>query len=403
MIKKHLKFQTMLFIFIPLLAHAWIGDVQISTSTVVSEPSVSYSSFGNAVVVWVDGLYPNQTIMSSTYNVGVWSVPVAVSTTAPVSNPKVATDALGNAVAVWEELSGGVQKIMAAYLPVGFAWTVPTTLSTSTVNFFPALSMNAAGFIFAAWINNIADALEVSYANFNGPWSAPITVSLLPGSKYYPQIGVDGVGNGILLWEEGQNGDIYAANSVGTVWGAPILIDLNGRNSFPSLSVDSSGNALASWIGLHNQEVRVVQYISGAWIRTPTVISSAFADGSVIASYLTDGFAVWSNLLTGSVQASNLNGGYWSYPPYDLSLSAENSEINVSVGSAGTATMTWVDLTDGSINAAFFPDGGSPTVPQQISSSGYNYSPAVSVGGINSVVVWVSESSGVLNIHGNVN
>ena len=81
-----------------------------------------------------------------------------------------------------------------------------------------------------------------------------------PGDTLGADVAVDGSGNAIAVWTQGETfyegwgppppSDIWANRlSAGSGWGIPVLLDRGDRTNFPSpqVAIDAQGNAIAVW------------------------------------------------------------------------------------------------------------------------------------------------------------
>lgn len=390
-------------VYIPYQLFSWSGPVQVSGSGINFNQYAAISTGGNAELVWTNGSYPNLSIQSSTFDGVSWSVPTTVSSVGVNDGAKVAMDAAGNALAVWTELVLGNYVVRAASKPVGGSWTAPATISAFSSNYYPAVVMNDAGDAIASWINTASNTVDIACCVFSDAWTLPTTVSNLPGNKDNLTVAIDSAGNGFAIWLESTGGDIYAANSVGLVWNAPVALSTNGNNGNPALSIGAVGTVLAAWNNLEVAEVRSSWYAGGSWDYIPVVISPDNCDKPAVAALGAIGFCSWLDKGTGAIQAINYTAGAWAYPPSSVSSSASNSSPSMSVDNTATAVIAWANYNDGTIDTVLFPNGGSPSAVQAISSQGANYSPQAASAGAKTIVAWQSSVGSDWEIFANIN
>ena len=94
------------------------------------------------------------------------------------------------------------------------------------------------------------DEVEVLFAD--KVWGTAELIETDDGNAEYPQVGVDGSGNAVAVWEQedGTWWSIYSNRYVaGTGWGTAQLIetDNSGGAGGPEVGFDGSGNAVAVW------------------------------------------------------------------------------------------------------------------------------------------------------------
>ena len=83
-------------------------------------------------------------------------------------------------------------------------------------------------------------------------WGTAQLIETDSGWAYSPQVGVDGSGNAVAVWQQsdGTRNSIWSNRYLeGTGWGTAQLIetDNSGGASSPQVGVDGSGNAVAVW------------------------------------------------------------------------------------------------------------------------------------------------------------
>ena len=389
------------FISLSTTAHCWLGPVQVSGTGVNFHPSGVINTTGNAELAWVNGTYPSFSLLSSTYSGGVWSAPVAIET-GILDYVQLGIDATGNAVAVWQENISGNLSIQTASKPFGGSWTAPSTLSVSANNSGLVLAMNGAGQTIAVWIDITAEAIMASYLTFGGSWSAPVTLSAVGEMPIEPQVAIDSAGNGYAIWTNTVGYSINAAVSSGAVWGPEQLISLNGSNVFPDITTGGVSQALVVWLNQTIDEVRAVQY-NGSWKLIPQVISSDSEGNPSCVATGNNGFATWLDDNLGSVQVTNLNAGSWSYPLFTVSTSNNNESPTISMRTDGTSILVWADYMNGTVDAVFFPNGGTPGALQVISSAGTNTAVQSSTSGLTTLATWQTVSGTDVLIFANIN
>jgi len=187
----------------------------------------SYSSSGNASVVWVNfntGIYANN------FDGSVWQGQVTLDVNP--STPDAGIDDNGNTIAVWTSSDDVVYSRF-----FGGSWSVPQSISTGPNNVFPKIAVAFDGTAVATWTDG---SLNVVFNTFNGTtWGVtPITVA--PGAQ--PTVSMDDQGNALIGYVSGL--DIFAVLlPKNEVIGAAFLVAT--APSVQDLAVDELGVALS--------------------------------------------------------------------------------------------------------------------------------------------------------------
>ena len=135
--------------------------------------------------------------------------------------------------------------------------------------------------IVSGLIAVLAFALAPGSADAAG-WLPEVDVAGAGSTPTAPQVGLDGSGNAIAVWNAGASGactGICAATRVaGGAWNTPVQVTSSAAN--PQLSVDSGGNALAAWAAGGNI-LASYKPAGGAWQSAVTVATGTTALGDV--------------------------------------------------------------------------------------------------------------------------
>jgi len=126
-----------------------------------------------------------------------------------VGDHQVATGANGNAVAVWREFDGNRFNVRASYYEVGRGWGASNFIDSGDLGIAlePQVAMGADGNTIAVWAKSDgATSHHRIYANHytvGTGWGAPILIKTNANSRgYSPQIAVDANGNAVAVWSE---------------------------------------------------------------------------------------------------------------------------------------------------------------------------------------------------------
>jgi len=133
-------------------------------------PKPGIDAAGGVAVGYLDG----NTMMVALKSVGhTWGAPVAVSGTQTAGYPALAMDRAGDVVAAWEALdAGNYGSIWESTLPAGGAWSVPERLSRrADDSSWPTAAFSSDGSLaVVTWVDNTAQKARASLGSAAGPW-----------------------------------------------------------------------------------------------------------------------------------------------------------------------------------------------------------------------------------------
>jgi len=232
-------------------------------------PRVAFDHAGNAIAVWAQ--YENQRndIWARRYvaSTQTWSTPLRVSSATAAADayvPDLGVDGAGNAIVVWHQGNGQTNHFdewVATYDAMAATWSAPVLASDGVDSAYGGrVGINANGRAIVAWQQETGDGTTVSNAptelwartvSATGLWSAPRTISTIPGAQMgvYGQISVamDGAGNGAVVWVQGAiQAAIFSATD-GWQAAQGLLSTTTDSAYAPQVAFDASGNALAVW------------------------------------------------------------------------------------------------------------------------------------------------------------
>lgn len=244
----------------------WASPVALSSGpSEASAPRIKYDSKGNALVVWasdqgmgaryysrVDGW---QNIESLPYYIADFDLATAPDDSFCLVVSYVAGDSL-NVAALRYQPGGG--------------WSRPKTLQDdrSLYGFQVSASFGADGTGFAAWVQCDRDITDPNSRKY--VWASRYDVgtgwqpaerigNVSAGDASYPEIGVDGDGNALVVWTQldGNAGLLETTRSniwfnryrVGAGWDNDALLSLdNPGNAYkPALASEASGDSMIVW------------------------------------------------------------------------------------------------------------------------------------------------------------
>ena len=200
----------------------WSSPLPISTGAAPSLPDLAVNAAGAALAVWQEGALGNPSQITAAYRPagGAWQAAAPVSTGIGAStwNPKPGLDAAGNAAVAYLENSA----MMYAYRPAAGTWTAPEALAATGAG-YPALAMNAAGDVVAAWQSVDAQGntqVKARTKLAGAAWTAPLRLSGALETPGWPSAGFSDDGQAIVGWvnDAGQTANASVRNPVDASW-----------------------------------------------------------------------------------------------------------------------------------------------------------------------------------------
>jgi hypothetical protein len=196
----------------------WSPPKVVDSPTNLSAPaSLAVTPDGQAVAVWETYDRAPDPEMRTNYVVhasrrasfaGAWG-PAATLSTALKQNyghaVAVGMDPMGDAVVVGRQLTGDPIVVEAvAQSPTG-AWSSAVTVSTpGTTSGYPALAVDGAGNVTAAWTNVSTGAIESATGLIPAnTWTAPVQVSAVGVQTGYPAVAGNDAGAAVVTWPAG--------------------------------------------------------------------------------------------------------------------------------------------------------------------------------------------------------
>ncbi len=216
---------------------------------------------GNGFVVWeqLDGVAHNILANRFDWQYG-WESPVliALDSTGAALQPQVAVDGAGNAFVVWNQHDGIQWSAFSKRYVVGAGWDTtaePVELNDTQGVSLPEIAVDPAGNAIAVWIQ-CCDSGNTVWANrypAGGGWGSPERINRgEAGDASEARVGVDGLGNGLAIWLQGNytvNSVLSSRYAVDLGWRRPERVepDLGFVSLTPELAVDAGGDAVAVW------------------------------------------------------------------------------------------------------------------------------------------------------------
>jgi|GEM_PF-1136118 len=237
------------------VTNSWGSAVALDTgSTTVSIPTLMVDPQGNAIAAWVqsDGTADSTYVSRYDASTQTWSsaqLVETVSTAVSTTSGRLAVAINGSLAAVaWVQSS----SIYVARF-TGGSWQARELIeSNSNAASRPSIALDSSGNVSAVWQQSDGTAASTYVNRYSVSSSSWGTATLLESSGTAvgePQIAFDGVGNGMAVWQQGN--DVFARryDKATDTWAAAVTID-SRTNSVTSvrLVVDAQGNAIAAWV-----------------------------------------------------------------------------------------------------------------------------------------------------------
>jgi hypothetical protein len=151
----------------------------------------------------------------------------------------------------------------------------------------PAVAADAAGNVYALWLDNRRGDADVYFAkrsSATGTWSASVRVNddAAGSTQASPVIAVAPSGEAIAIWVDGRSKKkhIYSAwlPAGGSIWSANIRVtsDQNNTKAAPDIAIDGNGVAYAVW-GQQGQ-------VWGLWFSSLPIGAGAWASPTQLGS-----------------------------------------------------------------------------------------------------------------------
>lgn len=291
-----------------VLGSGWQTAEKIETddSGTAHSPKVDFDGSGNALVVWhqTDGVRYN--IMANRYVSGSGWGTVEIIDSEDLGDalfPTIAVSDTGDAIAVWEQYDGVRYNIWRNHYTSGSGWQTAEKLESDDVTYarYPQIGTDGDGNAIVVW-NQGTDIMASHYQSGSG-WSTPALIETESSTFYYPHIAMNSSGKAVVVWYD--SGTTYSiwANSYNpdSGWGTAQRIENDGvnLNYDPRVAIDEEGNAIAVWQldGSGEYSIMSNRYtVNGGWGTAETIeaISAECYEPTVaIDSSSGKGIAVW--------------------------------------------------------------------------------------------------------------
>jgi hypothetical protein len=409
-------------------------------------PDIAVDGSGNFVITWTDERNGNRDIYAQRYN----SSGTPVDSNFRVNDdagttyqgvPATAMDASGNFVITWMDYRNGSRSDIYAQRydfsgnPLGSNFKVNDDVGDD-YQMDPAIAMDGSGSFIITWQDDRTHAFDIYAQRYNSsgtPQGSNFKVNDDVGytSQTCPAIAMDALGNFVITWEDGRNGnsDIYAQkyNFSGTPLGSNFEVnDDRGPTDqgCPAIALDGSFNFVITWVDYrsgsypYNPDIYAQRYDS---IGTPLGFNFKVNDatGTALLGFPAIAMDVFGNFVITWKDERNGDPDIYAQR-YDFSGNplGSNFKVNddagpcdqrypvIAIDGSGNFVITWEDYRsyDHDIYAQRYNSSGGPLgsnfkVNDDAGTTEQEY-PAIAMDGSgNFVITWEDERNGNKNIY----
>jgi uncharacterized protein YbdZ (MbtH family) len=166
----------------------------------------------------------------------------------------VALDSAGNAIMVWIQSDGRYPSVWARRYEVGKGWGTSTLVETNPgAAFDPQIGIDRLGNVIVVWYQWDGNHYNIwgNRYQVGSGWDTPVLIETNPVDAVRPKMATDGNSTAIVAWvqDDGLWTNHYA---VDTGWQAPTLIQ-EGTIDQPQVVVNETGNGIVVWIQLDEE------------------------------------------------------------------------------------------------------------------------------------------------------
>ena len=297
--------------------------VEISPGTVAGAIKIGIDCAGSVTVLWSTSVGLNASTLpanpppsggcNGTPGTGSWTAATQVSNPGTGAGlPDLVVNDAGAALAVWQEgAPGHPSSIGAAYRPAGDAWQAPATISapTAQATWSPKPGLDARGDATVGYLDGTSMLVVTRPAA--GPWQAPAVVSDTQQVQL-PALAVDDAGDVFAAWlatDPTSGTAVWLRQRRAGAWGpATRLSSRNDTPDWPSVAVSGDGSlAVVTWTDDTAQLARAAVLQGGAWQRQS--LGPAYWGGVVsVAAGGGRAAAGWARAVGGNPNAAELVG-----------------------------------------------------------------------------------------------
>ena len=213
---------------------------------------------GTKIYAKLDGIKSNHAPITVTEFLGPkWGTAELIETGyGSAYPPQVGVDGSGNAVAVWYQWEDSLYNIWSNRYVAGSGWGTAERIETDDSGDaeWPQVGIDGSGNAIAVWqqYDSTRNNIWANRYVVGTGWGTAQLIETDSGNALRPQVGIDGNGNAIAVWYQwdGSMYSIWANHYVaGTGWGAAQLIETNNSGDAyqQQVNVNGSGNAVVVW------------------------------------------------------------------------------------------------------------------------------------------------------------
>ncbi|PKM43685.1 MAG: hypothetical protein CVV05_12515 [Gammaproteobacteria bacterium HGW-Gammaproteobacteria-1] len=325
---------------------------------------IAMDGSGNALAVWSQSDGTRQNIWSNRYTAGSgWGTAVLIETgdAGNAFNPEIAMDASGNALAVWNQFDGIRDNIWSNRYTVGSGWSAAELIETFNTGGtdLPRIAMDAGGNALAVWSQSDGTRYNIWFNRYtvgSGWGTAQLIETNDTSHAFYPDIAVDGSGNGVAVWKQndGTRYNIWSNRyTVGSGWGTAQLIETDnaGPADLPRIAMDGSGNGLAVWHQSDGTRYNIWsnRYTAGSgWGAAQLLESDDVATAAYPEIAMDPGgnaLTVWSHWdgIRANIWSSRyrIGSGWGTAQLIETDDAGDALSVQITMGSSGNALAVW--------------------------------------------------------------
>lgn len=342
-------------------------------------PQIAMDGAGNAMVVWFQSMGTMFQVYKSEYRNEVWNHPLDLADHispdgSPASYPHVAMDSAGSAVVVWNQRAGPIganDQIFMSEFRNG-SWQHPTGLNDNISLDAgsagrPHVAMDAIGNAIIVWAQSDGVNSRIFKSEYrNNTWTHPTdpTDAISPDGTgaSSPQVAMDGAGNAVVVWRQGDGADrqIFMSEFRNAIWYHPVDLDDNispdgSSAEYPQVAMDDAGNTIIVWSQEDGtaRQIFLSTYRDDVWIHPADLTDNISPDGGsadnpqVAMDDIGNAIVVWDQS-TGpdrQIFMSEYREGTWRHPvdlSDNISLDASSATLpQVAMDASGNAVVIW--------------------------------------------------------------
>jgi hypothetical protein len=351
---------------------SWSAPLKISNGGSAANARVAIDNEGNALFIWDEG-FPTQILSRTLSAQGVWNPDLSTAATFVDASThaqtaaQISLDSAGNALVIWMEYFDGSNHICSAKKPLHLDWTTLGEISSgdfdATLTPTKALAMNSSSNAIAVWEENHTSFSEVHAAEYTqGNWSVPIAISAEPGKNArQPIAGIDENNRSTIVWSQDA---VIQAKRISDP--APMTIsDPTYPSIRPDLGVDAMGNAVVvfersngmhKFISASSLSAHSTQWSAPIDISGPSLAEATGAGYPILSiNPIGDGIAIWKEYAEERlvIQGAGYSLNTWSLTK-PLSFAYENAgrplpayDMAIAVNVAGNIMAVWPEDPNG--------------------------------------------------------